>query len=72
MLSLETVIASCRWMLSLLLNRLFGKKEILDPLGHMAGFRADAMSILIGVAADQSNLPGKAVKIDDQFFDKQT
>jgi predicted dehydrogenase len=49
----------------LLQQRLFGDKPIPDPLGHMAGSRAGAMSILIGIAANQSILTGKAVEIQD-------
>ena len=38
----------------LLLERLFGDKNLPDPLGHMAGSRAGAMSILIGIGANQA------------------
>ncbi len=36
-----------------------------DPLGHAAGSRAGAMSILIGVAANQSMAEGRMVRIED-------
>jgi len=53
-----------------LLKHLFSGKDIPDPLGHMAGSRAGAMSILIGVAANQSIKTGQAVKIDDLLAGK--
>ena len=49
----------------MLLMRLFSGKEFPDPLGYMAGSHAGAMSILIGVAANQSIQSGRAVQIDD-------
>ncbi len=36
-----------------------------DPLGHIAGSRAGAMSILVGVAANQSMAQGKFICIED-------
>ncbi|MDW8350705.1 MAG: Gfo/Idh/MocA family oxidoreductase [Anaerolineae bacterium] len=50
---------------SRLLERLFGGKPMPDPLGHMAGSRAGAMSILIGIGANQSIASGQAVNIAD-------
>ena len=41
------------------------KKGIPDPLGHQAGSRGGAMSILIGVAGNKSIKTGKAIKIKD-------
>lgn len=49
----------------LLLQRLFSGKPVTDPLGHMADSWAGAMSILIGVAANQSIQTGLPVNIDD-------
>jgi predicted dehydrogenase len=46
-------------------DRLFGGKELPDPLNFMAGSRAGALSILIGVAANQSVASGKAIAIAD-------
>jgi len=46
-------------------DRLFGKEERPDPLGHMAGSWAGAMSVLLGVAANQSIASGQAVRIAD-------
>ncbi|MDB5058952.1 MAG: gfo/Idh/MocA family oxidoreductase [Chloroflexi bacterium] len=46
-------------------DRLFGAQELPDLLGHMAGSRAGAMSVLLGVAANQSIASGQAVRIDD-------
>ena len=40
-----------------------------DPLGHAAGSRAGAMSILVGVAANQSMVQGRFVRIDDLLHD---
>lgn len=40
-----------------------------DPLGHAAGSRAGAMSILIGVAANQSMAEGRMVRIEDLLKD---
>jgi predicted dehydrogenase len=48
-----------------LLERLFSGRPIPDPLGHMAGSRAGAMSILIGIAANRSIATGAPVAIDD-------
>lgn len=48
-----------------LLQRLFGGEDMPDPLGHMAGSRAGAMSILIGIAANQSIKNGQIVRIAD-------
>ena len=50
---------------ALLLRRLFSGEEIPDPLGHMAGSRAGAMSILTGIAANQSIASGQRVKVDE-------
>ena len=47
----------------LLLRRLFGGAVLPDPLGHMAGSRAGAMSILIGIGANQAIKTGAAVDI---------
>ncbi len=49
----------------LLLERLFGGKPIPDPLGHMAGARAGAMSILIGIGANKSIASGQPMNIAD-------
>ena len=49
----------------LLLERLFGEKNLPDPLGHMAGSRAGAMSILIGIGANQAIARNSVVKIGD-------
>lgn len=38
-----------------------------DPLGHIAGSKAGAMSILVGVAANRSIATGQFVKIADLF-----
>ena len=46
-------------------DRLFGKEERPDPLSHMAGSWAGAMSVLLGVAANQSIAGGHAVRIAD-------
>lgn len=48
-----------------LLERLFGGRSSPDPLGHMAGSWAGAMSVLIGVAANKSIASGEAVTIGD-------
>ena len=48
-----------------LLARLFGGVTLPDPLGHMAGSRAGAMSMLIGAAANESIRSGQVVRIDD-------
>jgi predicted dehydrogenase len=49
----------------LLLERLFGGQNLPDPLGHMAGSRAGAMSILIGIGANQSIANNCVVRISD-------
>ncbi|MFC1465863.1 MAG: Gfo/Idh/MocA family protein [Candidatus Brachytrichaceae bacterium NZ_4S206] len=49
----------------LLLERLFGGTPRPDPLGHMAGARAGAMSILIGIGANKSIASGQPVNIAD-------
>jgi predicted dehydrogenase len=49
----------------LLLERLFGEKNLPDPLGHMAGSRAGAMSILVGIGANQSIANHSVVRIQD-------
>jgi predicted dehydrogenase len=49
----------------LLLERLFGGQDLPDPLGHMAGSRAGAMSILIGIGANKSIASGQPVDIAD-------
>lgn len=48
-----------------LLERLFGSPSQPDPLGHMAGSRAGAMSAIIGIAANQSIASGQPVAISD-------
>jgi predicted dehydrogenase len=50
---------------SLLIERLFINPDAPDPLGHAAGSRDGAMSILIGTAARKSIDSGKPVKIAD-------
>jgi predicted dehydrogenase len=50
--------------------RLFGADTSPDPLDHMAGTRAGAMSILIGVAANKSIAGGNAVAVDDLLLDR--
>ena len=50
---------------SLLLQRLFSEQPPHDPLGQMADSWAGAMSILIGVAANQSIQTGQPVSIDE-------
>ncbi len=49
----------------LLHDRLFGALPPPDPLGHMAGSWAGAMSVLIGVAANRSIASGEPVRIGD-------
>lgn len=49
----------------LLLERLFSGHQFPDPLGHMAGAWAGAMSVLIGVAANRSIAGGDPVAIGD-------
>ena len=46
-------------------ERLFGAPGQPDPLGHMAGSRAGAMSVLIGIAANDSIARGQPVAIED-------
>lgn len=48
-----------------LLHRLFSGESIPDPLDHMAGSRAGAMSILTGIAANKSIATGQAVVVED-------
>lgn len=48
-----------------LLQRLFGDEVLPDPLGHMAGSHAGAMSILIGIAANTSIAQGSVVSISN-------
>ena len=48
-----------------LLDRLFGGKDMPDPLGYMADSWAGAMSVLIGAAANRSIATGLPVTIDD-------
>ena len=51
----------------LLLERLFGGQALPDPLGHMAGSRAGAMSILIGIGANKAIACGQPVTIADML-----
>ena len=53
----------------LLLERLFGGKDMPDPLGHMAGSQAGAMSILIGIGANKSIETGVPVNIQDMLVE---
>ncbi len=46
-------------------DRLFGAEELPDPLGHMAGSWAGAMSVLLGAAANRSIATGESVAIAD-------
>jgi predicted dehydrogenase len=48
-----------------LLERLFSEQPLPDPLGHMAGSRQGALSLLIGVAANRSIATGEPVMIED-------
>ena len=48
-----------------ILERLFGGRAMADPLDHMAGSWAGAMSVLIGAAANRSMVTGEVVNIDD-------
>lgn len=48
-----------------LLEDLFGKKKIADPLRRAAGSRDGAMSILTGIAANRSFATGQPVRIAD-------
>ncbi len=50
---------------SVLLRRLFSGESIADPLDHMARSRAGAMSILTGIAANQSIATGAAVDVEE-------
>lgn len=43
-----------------------------DPLGHAAGSRAGAMSLLVGVAANQSMRERRAVRIADLLTDTES
>ncbi len=52
-----------------ILVRLFGGQPLPDPLGHMAGSWAGAMSVLIGAAANRSMTTGESVSIDDLLGD---
>jgi predicted dehydrogenase len=47
----------------LIQDRLFGAEILPDPLNHMAGSWAGAMSVLLGVAANQSIAGGRVVTI---------
>lgn len=51
----------------LLLERLFGGPDLPDPLGHMAGSRAGAMSILVGIGANKAIATGQPVTIADML-----
>lgn len=51
----------------LLLERLFGGKALPDPLGHMAGSRAGAMSILIGIGANKAIASGQPASIAEML-----
>jgi predicted dehydrogenase len=51
----------------LLLERLFGGQDLPDPLGHMAGSRAGAMSILIGIGANKAIATGQPVRVTDML-----
>ena len=53
-----------------LVERLFGGTALPDPLGYMAGSRAGAMSLLIGVAANQAMALGRPIAIDDLLADE--
>lgn len=46
-----------------ILERLFGGQSLPDPLGHMAGSWAGAMSVLLGAAANRSMATGESVSI---------
>jgi hypothetical protein len=48
-----------------LLQRLFGSPAQRDPLGHVAGSRAGAMAVLIGIAANTSIAGGQPVVTQD-------
>jgi len=48
-----------------LLERLFGPPGQPDPLGHLAGSRAGAMSAIIGIAANQSIASGQPITVKD-------
>ncbi|MFN8446309.1 MAG: Gfo/Idh/MocA family oxidoreductase [Caldilineaceae bacterium] len=50
---------------SVLLQRLFSGEDLPDPLNHMAGSRAGAMSILTGIAANHAIASGQAVTVAD-------
>jgi Oxidoreductase family, C-terminal alpha/beta domain len=53
-----------------LLDRLFGERSLPDPLGHMAGSREGALSLLIGVAANRSIATGEPIMIDDLLVER--
>ncbi len=46
-------------------NQIFRDPDMPDPLGHRAGSRDGAMSILIGIAARKSIESGQPVRIAD-------
>ncbi|MBB4077512.1 putative dehydrogenase [Lewinella aquimaris] len=48
-----------------MLDYLFVKPDAADPLGHMAGTRDGALSVLIGVAARKSLAERRTVRIDE-------
>jgi predicted dehydrogenase len=50
-----------------LLERLFSGRVLADPLGHMAGTHAGAMSILIGVGATKSISEQRVFRIADML-----
>ena len=53
-----------------LLDRLFGGHASPDPLGYMANSWSGAMSILIGIAANQSIATGQPIAIADLLMDE--
>ena len=44
---------------------IFGSEKVNDPLGHLAGTRDGAMSVLTGIAARNSIESGKPVRVAD-------
>jgi predicted dehydrogenase len=56
---------------ALLRDRLFSPGSQPDPLGHMAGSRAGALSLLIGAAANQSMADGLPVNIAELLGEAQ-
>lgn len=48
-----------------LLRHLFSLVPLPDPLGHTAGSRAGAMSMLVGAAANRSMATGQSVRIEE-------